>query len=121
METINFLLGFILEYIGGIDPTLLTLPPLVYLVWQIVLVVAVLVIVPAAIILLQRTLNAAIQIRRYLRQMLTAGVGIAENTSSITALNDTIVVAGDMLETAAKLDEHSGTIATVLAQRAKEG
>ena len=121
METINFLLNFILGYVGGIDPTLKTLPDLVYLVWQAVLIIVVVAIVPLAIFLLQRTLNAAIQIRRYLRDMLTAGVGIAGNTSSITALNDTVAVAGGMLETAGNLKEHSGTIASVLAQRAKGG
>ena len=112
---------FLMNYIGSIDPTLRALPELVYLIWEFVLWVAVLVIVPLTIYLLHRTLSAAIQIRRYLHEMLAAGVAIAENTSSIVALNDTIFVAGGMLKTAAKLDEHSGTIATVLATRAKEG
>ncbi|SFV80507.1 hypothetical protein MNB_SUP05-13-641 [hydrothermal vent metagenome] len=53
--------------------------------------------------------------------MLTAGVAIAENTSSITALNDTIEVATGMVETSAKLEEHSATIATVLSDRATGG
>lgn len=112
---------YLMNYIGSTDPAVRTLPDLVYTIWQAVLWIVVLVIVPLAIFLLQRTLNAAIHIRRYLLEMLTAGVGIAENTSSITALNDTIAVAGGMLETAGKLEEHSGIIASVLAQRAKGG
>jgi hypothetical protein len=110
-----------MEYLSSIDPTLRTLPDSVYLIWQTVLLIVVIVIVPLAIFLLQRTLNAAISIRRYLHDMLAAGVGIAENTSSVTALNDTIAVAGGMLETAGNLKEHSGTIATVLSERAKGG
>lgn len=112
---------YLMNYIGSIDPTLRTLPEAVYTIWQVVLFIVIVVIVPLAIFLLHRTLNAAIHIRRYLREMLAAGVGIAENTSSITALNDTIAVAGGMVGTAGNLKEHSDTIATVLAQRAKGG
>lgn len=98
----------------------MTLPGLVYVIWGTVLAVVVVVIVPLAIGLLQRTLNAALSIRRYFAEMLTAGVGIAENTASVSALNDTIAVAGGMLETAGQLEEHSGTIAQVLSHRARE-
>jgi hypothetical protein len=53
--------------------------------------------------------------------MLAAGVGIAENTNSIPALQDTIAVGSGMVETAGKLKDHSGTIAEVLSQRALGG
>ena len=96
----------------------MTLPSVVYVIWGTVLAVVVIVIVPLAIGLLQRTLNAALSIRRYFAEMLTAGVGIAENTASVSALNDTIAVAGGMVETAGQLEEHSATIAQLLAQRA---
>ena len=99
----------------------MTLPSLVYVIWGTVLAVVVVVIVPLAIGLLQRTLNAALSIRRYMAEMLEAGVGIAENTASVSALNDTIAVAGGMVETAGQLKEHSGTIAKVLAERAAGG
>lgn len=98
-----------------------TLPSIVYAVWWTVLLVVLIVIVPLAISLLHRTLRAALSIRRYLAEMLTAGVGIAGNTASIAALNDTIGVAGGMLKTAGNLKQHSGTIATVLSQRAAAG
>jgi len=98
-----------------------TLPTAVYAIWWIVLLIVIVVIVPLAITLLHRTLRAALSIRRYLAEMLEAGVGIAGNTSSIPALNDTIRVAGSMVATAGSLKEHSGTIAAVLSQRAAQG
>ncbi len=115
------LLNYILGYVGGIDPALKTLPDAVYLIWQTVLVIVLVAIVPLAIYLLQRTLRGALNIKRYFKEMLTAGVAIAENTSSIVALNDTITVATGMVETSQRLDEHSATIATVLSDRAAGG
>lgn len=98
------------------------LPTLVYAIWWTVLMVVVVVIVPLAVVLLHRTLAAALSIRRYLREMLQAGAGIAGNTGSIGALQDTIGVAGAMVETAGSIKQHTGTIATVLSQRAaREG
>ena len=107
------------SYISSIDPSVRTLPETVYSIWWTVLVVVFVVIVPLAVGLLHRTLRAAIDIRRYLAEMLAASVGIAENTSSIPALKDTIAVGSGMVETAGNLKEHSGTIAEVLAQRAQ--
>jgi len=113
-------MGVVLDYIANIDPSVRTLPWAVYAIWWTMLGVVVVVIVPLAIGLLHRTLRAALSIRRYLEEMLAAGVGIAENTSSIPALKDTIKVGSAMVETAGRLDEHSGTIAQVLAARAKD-
>ena len=87
-------------------------------IWAITLAVVVVVIVPVAVALLHRTFSAAWSIRRYLREMLQAGVGIAGNTAPITALNDTIRVAGSLVETAGSIKQRSGTIAGVLATRA---
>lgn len=98
-----------------------TLPTAVYAIWWTVLLIVVVVIVPLAVILLHRTLLAALSIRRYLAEMLQAGVGIAQNTGSIPALNDTIAVAGGMVKTAGCLKQHSATIAEVLSQRAAKG
>lgn len=97
-------------------------PAAVFAIWWTVLAVVVLVIVPLAVVLLHRTLTAALSIRRYLREMLQAGVGIAGNTASIGALRDTTGVAVAMADTAGSMKQHTGTIATVLAQRAaREG
>ena len=98
-----------------------TLPTAVYAIWWTVLIIVVVVIVPLAITLLHRTLRAALSIRRYLAEMLEAGVGIAANTSSIPALNDTIRVAGSMVLTAGSIKGRTGTIATVLSERAARG
>lgn len=98
-----------------------SLPGAVYTIWGIVLLVVVVLIVPLAILLLHRTLRAALSIRRYLREMLQAGVGIAGNTSSISALNDTIGVAGAMVTTAGSIKQHTATIASVLSERAGRG
>ena len=98
-----------------------TLPAAVYVIWWGILLIVVFIIVPLAIIRLHRLLRSALAIKRYLNEMLTAGVGIADNTNSISALNDTITVAGGMVQTAQQLNEHSGTIAQVLAERAKRG
>lgn len=98
-----------------------TLPTAVYVIWSIVLLVVIVLIVPLAIALLHRTLRAALSIRRYLDEMLQAGVGIAGNTSSISALNDTISVAGSMVATAGSIKQHTGTIATVMSERAARG
>lgn len=98
------------------------LPTLVYAIWWTVLIVVVVLIVPLAVVLLHRTLAAALSIRRYLREMLQAGVGVAGNTGSIGALQDTIGVAVAMVNTAGNMKQHTGTIATVLSQRAaREG
>ena len=114
-------MAYILNYINGIDPSLKNLPDEVYFIWEAVLIIVVVVIVPLAIFLLQRTLKAALNIQRYFKEMLSAGVRIAENTSSITALNDTIEAATTMVQVSQKLDEHSATIATVLSDRADGG
>ncbi len=94
------------------------LPTMVYAIWWTVLGIVALVVVPLAVGLLHRTLRAAQSIRRYLAEMLTAGVGIAGNTGAISALNDTIGTAGTLLTTAGNIKEHTGIIATVLSERA---
>lgn len=96
----------------------LEVPTAVYTIWIIVLVIAVFIILPLTVYLLQRTLNAARNIERYFAEMRDAGVGIAENTSHISALDDTIGVATGILTTAGSIDEHTATIATVLTARA---
>jgi len=90
-------------------------------IWAVTLGIVIVVIVPLAIALLHRTFHAAWSIRRYLREMLRAGVGIAGNTASVTALNDTIRVAGTLVATAGSIKEHTGTIASVLSSRAARG
>ena len=94
---------------------------IVQVIWAATLLLVVAVIVPLAVLLLHRTLRAAISIRRYLDEMLAAGVGIAGNTASIKALDDTIGVAGSMVAVAGNIKSHSGTIVSALAGRAAQG
>jgi len=112
---------YLVNYLGGIDPSIRTLPESVYLIWQTVLVIVVAIIVPLSIYLLQRTLRGALDIKRYFGEMLTAGVAIDEHTRSIAALNDTVSVATGMVETSEKLDQHSAAIAKILSDRAARG
>lgn len=89
----------------------------VEILWTILLVVAVLVLGPV-IRLLHKTLNAALNIERYLKEMKEAGLGVAGNTEHIKALNSTIEVAVDILETAGKINSNSETIEVTLGNRA---
>jgi hypothetical protein len=93
----------------------------VHVIWAATLLLVVIVIVPLAVLLLHRTWRAAVSIRRYLDEMLAAGVGIAGHTESITALNDTIKVATSMVGVAGNIKSHTAAIATVLATRAQQG
>lgn len=93
-------------------------PAAVYVIWIIVLAVAVLVVLPLTVALLHRTLTAARGIERYFAEMRDAGVGVANNTANITALDDTIAVATQILETAGSIKSHAATIETTMSVRA---
>ncbi len=93
------------------------MPQVVYVFWIIILVVAVL-ILPFIVWLLHKVLYSARQIERYLREMKEAGLGIAGNTEHITALNSTIEVATDILDSAGKINSNAETIKVTLAGRA---
>ena len=93
-------------------------PQAVYTIWSVTLAIVVFVIVPLAIYLLHRTYKAARSIERYFAEMAEAGVGIAENTSHIKALEETIAVATKILGVAGNINAHSDTIKVTLAGRA---
>ena len=94
-------------------------PTIVYVLWWITLIVAVVVVLPLAVYLLHRTLKAARQIEHYAARTLEAGVGVAGNTANISALNQTIESAGGILATAHAIEGHTGTIEGALAGRAR--
>ena len=96
----------------------IVVPTAVYVIWAVTLAVAVLVVLPLTVYLLQRTLDAARSIERYMAEMRDAGVGIAKNTSHIPALDDTITVATQILGTAGSIKTHAATIETTLVARA---
>ncbi len=89
----------------------------VIVLWTILLIVTVL-LLPLIISLLHRTWVASKNIERYFKEMLEAGLGIAGNTEHIKALDDTIKVAGGMLEVAGEIDANANTIKGALADRA---
>jgi len=93
------------------------MPQVVYVFWIIILVVAVL-ILPFIVWLLHKVLYSARQIERYLREMKEAGLGIAGNTGYIPALDSTIEVAVDILDSAGKINTNAETIKVTLADRA---
>jgi hypothetical protein len=88
----------------------------VYVIWAILLVVVILA-VPLLVSLLQRTLNSARNIEQYLEQMNTAGVGIAQNTGHIKALESTIQSATTILKVAGDINSHAETVKKALAAR----
>jgi phage shock protein A len=93
------------------------IPTAVYVIWWATLIVAVVVVLPLAVYLLRRTLQAARQIERYAAQALAAGEGVARNTENIAALEQTISAATDVLETARAIEQHTGAIEEVFEAR----
>ena len=93
------------------------MPAIVNILWIVVLAVA-LILFPFIVRLLHKTLIAAKNIERYLKEMKEAGLGIAGNTEHITALNSTIDVAVDILDSAGKINSNAETIKVTLADRA---
>ena len=93
------------------------MPAIVYILWIVVLAVA-LILFPFIVRLLHKTFIAAKHIERYLKDMKEAGLGIAGNTEHITALNSTIDVAVDILDSAGKINTNAETIKAVMADRA---
>lgn len=94
------------------------IPGIVYVLWWVLLAVAVLVVLPWLAYLLHRALNAARDIERHFATTLEAGLGVAGNTANIGALEETIGVAGGILEVAGRIEEHAGTIESALGARA---
>lgn len=89
----------------------------VLVLWWVALGLTVVVIVPLAVYLLHQTWQAARNIRRYTGGALEAGRGIAENTAAVRALDDTIETAVPIAEKTEALDEATGRMAGLLAER----
>ena len=92
---------------------------IVNILWLILLVVTVLVL-PYLIYLLHTTWHAARSIQRYFKEMKEAGIGIANNTEHVTALDDTIGVASGILGVAGSINERADALKTALATRAEQ-
>ena len=92
------------------------LNPAVAAIWIATLVIVV-VITPFVLYRCWRLIRGAHNIEQHFRITLTAAVGIVGNTSHVVALEDTLGVAGGMLETAGNLDAHSAAIEGLLISR----
>lgn len=90
----------------------------VFVLWIILLVVTVLVL-PFIVRLLHQVYKNAKSIDRYFGDMLTAGLGIADNTDNIKALDSTIEVASGILDVAGDINNHSEALGGALATRAE--
>ncbi len=89
----------------------------VYTIWWAVLAAAVFVILPIVVFLLHRLYRAARAIDRYSQKTLTAGVGIANNTAAIPALDQTIATATGILGTAVQIEAHTRAMKETLVSR----
>jgi hypothetical protein len=92
-------------------------PGTVYVIWWAMVLVALVIVVPLAVYLLHRLWQAARSIERYTADALTAGLGIAENTAAISALDQTVRLGGELGAAAASIRQHSAAIETTLAGR----
>ena len=81
-----------------------------YVIWSVTLLVVLLLIVPVAWTLLNKTLQHAKSIERYSSEMLESGVCIAENTDEVKQLGKTLESAGKIVtltESLKKITEKS--------------
>ncbi len=91
-----------------------------YWIWAITLAIITFVIVPVAVYYLHRLLKAAKSIELYTREMLEAGVGVANNTAAVPALEQTLATAGSLVEASKLLKggaDEVGSLAIDLAAK----
>lgn len=94
-------------------------PQAVFTIWWVGLILTLVLFVPLSVYYLHRTFVAARSIRRYAAEALTAAGGIAGNTKNIVALDTTIEVATEILGNAGSVATKLGTVADVMAARAR--
>ncbi len=94
--------------------------PWIAAIWWIMLVAVVFVIVPMVVALLIRAVTAARNIERYTAEALAGGVGIAQNTANVVALQQTIAVATQVLAGAESIERSTAAIGTALGAPERE-
>lgn len=87
--------------------------------WILTLAVIVVFLTPLVVYMCWRLVRAARNIDRLFAVTHAAAAGVVEHTSHVKALEDTISVAGGMLDTAGRLDQHSGAVEALLISRLK--
>ena len=95
------------------------IPPVVWTIWTVGLIVTLALWVPLAIYSLHRTWRAARSIRKHAAETLQAAAGIVANTAPISALGTTIGVATEMVAVAGAVEQKLGAVAGLLASRVK--
>lgn len=98
----------------------LMIPPLVFTIWWVGLVLTLVVFVPLAVALLHRLWRSAREIQLYAREALTAAEGIARNTAQVGALDETIAVASAILAGASSIEQKLDAVTGILARRAEQ-
>jgi hypothetical protein len=92
-------------------------PSTVIVIWWIALILTVLVVLPLAVYLLQRTLTAARQIEGNLARARDAGVGISRNTAETRQLNTTLEAAPVLIDSASNIRTGSEALTRTLVGR----
>ena len=81
-----------------------------YLIWAFTLGIVLVVIVPLAWTLLNKTLTYTKSINRYSSEMLESGINIANNTESINSMDSTLKSAGNIVEQTQSLKKITKTL-----------
>ena len=81
-----------------------------YLIWAFTLGIVLVVIVPLAWTLLNKTLTYTKSINRYSSEMLESGINIAKNTESINSMDSTLKSAGNIVEHTQSLKKITKTL-----------
>ena len=81
-----------------------------YLIWGFTLGIVLVVIVPLAWSLLNKTLTYTKSINRYSSEMLESGINIANNTESINSMDSTLKSAGNIVEQTQSLKKITKTL-----------
>ena len=95
-----------------------TVPDVVYTLWRVTLVLAIVVFIPLSVYMLHSLWRAVRSIRDYSRETLVAAQAIAANTAAIPATNDTIAVATELLADAENIAGKLDAMASALEARA---
>ena len=95
------------------------IPPSVFTLWWITLILAYVVFVPTAVYWLHTLWRASNSIRKYARESAEAAEAIARNTAAIPALDATIAVATDVLTAAEAVAGKLDAAASALEARAR--
>ena len=93
-------------------------PDIVFTLWQVALVAAYVVLLPAAVYWLHSLWRTAMSIRRYAREGAEAAEAIASNAAALPALDTTIAVATEVLSAAEGVAGRLDTAAGALEARA---